>query len=161
MYAGPVVCQAGGDDLTATEHKLFQKRRWECDNVTIMKSMVASNQKPTLAISAGKRGIPTTENVAHAYYDLLVRLGVSYDAMCANSNYPASPYKFEWYRVHVNRANRFYHELVGCVTQYNGGHEQAATDRFASVKKEMSQPLPNLRYIPYSNTTIEPNLKPL
>lgn len=147
INAEPTVCSM--DDttmLTKTEAQRFAKLLWEADNVSIFNA--ASTRKPRLPICAANRSIPTEENVAHDYYRLLVRIGSSYDAICANTNYPESPFKENWYRVHVNRANQFYWQLVECVKQYAAAPGRLDhCEQFAAIQKEMAKPLPNLCYV--------------
>ena len=137
--------------LTKTEAQQFAKLRWKMDNVTINQKMILNTTKPTRAICAQMRRIPTLENVLHAYYTLLVRIGTIYDAFRANPNYMEARHLQKWYAVHIARANHFYNELLACVELYDDKDNVEmfgnGTEQFQEVKNRMEQQLPALSYV--------------
>ena len=147
----PCVCAADHTTmLTRDEAQRFAKLRWEMRSVSIFSQMLIDKSRPSQAICAKMRQVPTVENVAHAFYQLVVRIGVCYDATRQNPNYPEFQYLDQWYRVHIQRANSFHSKLMECVTRFTQASSETAKtnaqDDFVALKANMARPLPNLKY---------------
>jgi hypothetical protein len=155
IQADARVCQIDGAyTVTRVEAQRFAKLLYDLDRTTILKRYLATHTRPQYFTSKEGRMIPTEENVRHAYFELVCRIGICYDAIRANANFEEAPYRNNWYKVHMERANDLYHPLLQAVDAYtyavqngNGEMRDATQKQFCQTRDQMRGPLPRLDYV--------------
>ncbi len=144
-------CICGGCNqrmLSTIQSQLYAKLCYQIGTVPIRVPELASTIQPCMPLCASCQVIPTEESIAHAYYGLLVRLGILYTAIRANPNYKESANRDKWFSAHIERANALYYCLAGIEMDYEMAHStmnrQEEIHAFKSILRRVAVPLPSL-----------------